>query len=263
MFEIGSSSPESRSHEVASMLKMLVAVARESGGPGQLVFRMTSSRIAVLVTDETLSAASALADATRRRVEECARYQHGLSCQISGGVAEFNGENGVRRALEQSMQALRLAQNWGGAKVVQFESSVPIHAANDRPSRALIVEDDVSIRALMRETLLRAGFEVSEAGDGVEGFEILSKTSFDIVVLDVMMPNVDGLQMCKKMRGDGQFSKIPVLMVSALSDPVDRVEGLEVANDYLCKPFSCDELVARARALLRRISPPTPPLRGL
>jgi PleD family two-component response regulator len=256
MFEIAESLAEPRGRELSDLLKILVSEVRESGGPGQLVFRMTATRIAVLISQETLSAASSLADVTRRRFCERARFEHGTQCSVSGGVATFTAENGARRALEQSIQALRLAQNWGGAKVVEFEPSVPIIAANDRPARALVVEDDESIRALMRETLIRAGFDVTEAGDGAEGFRTVSTSAFDLVVLDVMMPNVGGLEMCQQMRSHDELSRIPVLMVSALSDPVDRVEGLDVANDYMCKPFSCDELVARARALLRRNPPP-------
>jgi len=265
MFEVSVSAVAPRGAETAELLKMLVAEVRESGGPGQLVFRMTPTRIAVLISEETLSAASSMADVTRRRFSDRANLKETSLFSVSGGVAEFTRENNARRALEQSMQALRLAQNWGGAKVVEFESSVPIGPANDRPARALVVEDDQSIRALMRETLIRAGFDVTEAGDGAEGFQTVSTSRFDLVVLDVMMPHVGGLEMCQRMRAHDELARIPVLMVSALSDPVDRVEGLEIANDYMCKPFSCDELVARARALLRRNPPPTTvsPVRGV
>lgn len=265
MFEISASAEPSAMYPSRDLIKMLVSEVRESGGPGQLVFRMAPMRIAVLISEETLSAASSMADVTRRRFQDRVRVNEARHCSLSGGVAEFTEENNTRRALEQSMQALQFAQNWGGAKVVEFGSSVPTNAANDRPSRALIVEDDDSIRALMRQTLIRAGFDVTEAGDGEDGFEKLSTSSFDLVVLDVMMPHVGGLEMCQQMRARDGLSHVPVLMVSALSDPVDRVEGLKIANDYMCKPFSCDELVARARALLRR-NPPTsrvPPLRGL
>jgi PleD family two-component response regulator len=265
MFEISTRGQKSSMYPAGDLIKMLVSEVRESGGPGQLVFQMAPTRIAVLISEETLSAASALADVTRRRFMDHMGANGVGYCSLSGGVAELTAENNARRALEQSMQALRFAQNWGGAKVVEFGSSVPTSAANDRPSRALIVEDDDSIRVLMRQTLIRAGFDVTEAADGVEGLEKVSTQSFDLVVLDVMMPHVGGLEMCQQMRARDELSRVPVLMVSALSDPVDRVEGLEIANDYMCKPFSCDELVARARALLRRNPPKSnvSPLRGL
>ena len=252
--------PESRAGDLRAVgHRWLAREARRCGGPGQLVFRAEDDRLAVLVPDESLATASALAEATRREV--CERFQEetGAACIVSVGVAELTETNGPQRAEEQATQALQLAESWGGGEVVKLDATTPVDAANDSPARALVVEDDPSIRMLVCQTLQRAGFEVHEAFDGREGLARLRSASFDIVILDVMMPGVGGIEMCKEMRASSTLASVPVLMVSALADPVDRVNGLEIADDYLCKPFACDELVARARALLRRVHSTPPP----
>lgn len=118
--------------------------------------------------------------------------------------------------------------------------------------RLLLVEDDASIREVATLGLTQAGFRVTTAADGREGLLHFRQTPFDLVILDVMLPNLDGYEVCRQIRGE---SRVPIIMLSAKSDTVDVVVGLELgADDYVTKPFEMPELVARARAALRRAS---------
>ena len=118
----------------------------------------------------------------------------------------------------------------------------------------LLVEDDASIREVTALGLEQAGFRVAAAADGRDGLARFHAGGFDLVVLDVMLPEVDGLAMLREIRS---ASRIPVVMLSAKADTVDVVVGLELgADDYVTKPFELRELVARIRAALRRAEPP-------
>ncbi|MFA9446694.1 MtrAB system response regulator MtrA [Egicoccus sp. AB-alg6-2] len=119
-------------------------------------------------------------------------------------------------------------------------------------ARILVVEDDASIRELTERGLRNAGFEVLTAATGDEGLARFRADRPDAVVLDVMLPGMDGLEVCKAIRG---ASAVPVVMLTARSDTLDVVVGLESgADDYVTKPFEMAELVARVRASLRRAS---------
>ena len=118
------------------------------------------------------------------------------------------------------------------------------------PSHILIVEDDRRLAGMLSEYLGGAGFRVSVAVDGRSGPEQLAHQPADAVVLDLMLPDMDGLEVCRRLRG---ASDTPVLMLTARGDIMDRVVGLELgADDYLAKPFEPRELLARLRAILRR-----------
>jgi two-component system, OmpR family, response regulator MprA len=115
----------------------------------------------------------------------------------------------------------------------------------------LVVDDDAGLRKALRRVLVSHGFEVEVAGCGEEAFARLRGRAFDLVVLDVMMPGTDGIEVCERLRARGD--RLPVLMLTARDAVRDRVVGLEAgADDYLVKPFANAELVARVRALLRR-----------
>lgn len=117
----------------------------------------------------------------------------------------------------------------------------------------LVAEDDPAIADALRRALTHEGYAVRSAADGAEALEMLAREPADLVILDVAMPHVDGLEACRRLRRAG--NRTPVLMLTARHTVGDRVEGLDAgADDYLVKPFSLDELFARIRALLRRTS---------
>jgi DNA-binding response OmpR family regulator len=116
--------------------------------------------------------------------------------------------------------------------------------------RILLVEDDARLAAMVSDYLGEAGFRVSSTASGAEAERLLKGGSFDAAILDLMLPDMDGLDLCRRVRTQ---SAIPVLMLTARGDPLDRVVGLEIgADDYLPKPFEPRELLARLRAILRR-----------
>nr|WP_135480982.1 response regulator transcription factor [Candidatus Chloroploca mongolica] len=114
----------------------------------------------------------------------------------------------------------------------------------------MIVDDEVRLRTLLHSYLVQEGFRVLQAGDGLEALDLLRAEQPDLIVLDLMLPGLDGLEVCRRLR---TFSDAYVLMLTAKAEEIDRVIGLEIgADDYLTKPFSPRELVARVRAMLRR-----------
>ena len=117
-------------------------------------------------------------------------------------------------------------------------------------SKVLIVDDDAHIRASLRRTLAFEGYQVREAGDGTGALEAALDELPDIVILDVMLPGMDGVEVCRRLR---EANDVPILMLTAREGTSSQVEGLDAgADDYLVKPFVKDELLARIRALLRR-----------
>ena len=116
--------------------------------------------------------------------------------------------------------------------------------------RLLVIEDELPMRTALVETLKAEGYRVMSAADGIAGLEFACTETFDLVLLDVMMPGLDGFAVCKEMRKRGR--DVPVLMLTAKGRVDDRVEGLDCgADDYLVKPFSISELLARMRVTLR------------
>ena len=123
--------------------------------------------------------------------------------------------------------------------------------------RILIVEDDRDIVELVRYNLEKDDFQVQAVGDGVSALAQVKKSAPDLVILDLMLPKLSGLEICKEIRRDASLNRLPILMLTARGDEADRVVGLEIgADDYVTKPFSPRELVARVKALLRRAEPP-------
>ena len=122
--------------------------------------------------------------------------------------------------------------------------------------RVLIIEDDRDIVELVRYNLANEGFQVNAAFDGSSGLSSLKKTPPDLLLLDLMLPKMSGLDICREVRKDESLNRLPVLMLTARGDEADRVVGLEMgADDYVTKPFSPRELIARVKALLRRAEP--------
>ena len=123
------------------------------------------------------------------------------------------------------------------------------------PSRILVVEDDPDIAELVEYHLSRAGFSTCVVGTGTDALAQIRQRP-DLVVLDLMLPGLSGLEICRKMRSDPQTASVPIIMLTARAEEESRVQGLELgADDYVTKPFSPRELVARLRAVLRRTQP--------
>ncbi|OGQ90675.1 MAG: two-component system response regulator CreB [Deltaproteobacteria bacterium RIFOXYA12_FULL_58_15] len=120
-------------------------------------------------------------------------------------------------------------------------------------ANVLVVDDDGHIREVVRFALEKSGYAVEEAADGAAALEAFSHRPFDVVVLDIIMPELDGIEVCRRLR---QVSRVPILFLSSRDEEIDRILGLEIgADDYLTKPFSPRELTARVKALLRRTMP--------
>jgi two-component system alkaline phosphatase synthesis response regulator PhoP len=134
--------------------------------------------------------------------------------------------------------------------------SAPRDGRPAQRKRILIIEDDKDIRGLLRYDLEREGFRVSESEDGLDGLALVRKSPPDLLVLDLMLPRLSGLEICKQVRREQTARRMPILVLTARSEEPDRIVGLELgADDYVTKPFSPRELVARIKALLRRSEP--------
>ncbi|WP_079175243.1 response regulator transcription factor [Streptomyces malaysiense] len=122
------------------------------------------------------------------------------------------------------------------------------------PQTVLLAEDDRAIRHALERALTLEGYEVTAVADGVEALAQAHRTPPDVLLLDVMMPGIDGLQVCRVLRAEGD--RTPILMLTALVETADRIAGLDAgADDYVVKPFDVEEVFARLRALLRRTTP--------
>jgi DNA-binding response OmpR family regulator len=123
-------------------------------------------------------------------------------------------------------------------------------AANTGSTRILLVDDEQSVQTLLKYPLLKDGYEVIAVGDGREALDRFAEQRFDLVVLDIMLPTLDGIEVCRRMRSRSQ---VPIIMLTAKDDEIDKVLGLEMgADDYITKPFSVREFRSRVRAALRR-----------
>jgi DNA-binding response OmpR family regulator len=118
---------------------------------------------------------------------------------------------------------------------------------------ALLIDDDVRLGALVKEHLGQHDIEVTVVGDGERGLAALRRKRYDVLLLDLMLPGIDGLEICRRLRATPELAALPVIMLTARGDDVDKIIGLELgADDYLAKPFNARELLARIRAVLRR-----------
>ena len=119
--------------------------------------------------------------------------------------------------------------------------------------RILIIEDDKHISKLVNYNLEKAGYDSTVVEDGEEALDILSKQGVDLIILDIMLPKMDGFEVCRIIKQESKFKNIPIIMLTAKGEEVDRIVGLELgADDYVVKPFSPRELVLRVKAILKR-----------
>ena len=122
------------------------------------------------------------------------------------------------------------------------------------PARIQVIEDDKDIVELLRYNLEKDHFQVTAAGDGLSGLSQVKRAPPQLLILDLMLPGLSGLEVCKEIRRDVRLNRLPILMLTARGEEADRVIGLELgADDYVVKPFSPRELIARVKALLRRV----------
>jgi two-component system KDP operon response regulator KdpE len=129
--------------------------------------------------------------------------------------------------------------------------------ATDGQARVLVIDDEAQIRRLLAIALSRAGYEVTTVGSGAEGIERLALEPFDLLLLDLGLPDMDGVDVCRQVR---EWSSIPIIVISVREGDRDKIGALDLgADDYVTKPFSIGELLARIRASLRRISSATTP----
>jgi DNA-binding response OmpR family regulator len=131
-------------------------------------------------------------------------------------------------------------------------------------TRILVVEDDPDIAELVERYLSKAGFATDRATSGRDAIDAITLKAPDLLVLDLMLPHVDGLEICRRVRAHDKTANIPIIMLTARAEESERIVGLELgADDYLAKPFSPNELVARVRALLRRTNRHAPAAKTL
>jgi two-component system phosphate regulon response regulator OmpR len=129
----------------------------------------------------------------------------------------------------------------------------PLAPRTAMSARLLLIDDDARLTAMVGDYLRQAGYEVETAGSLAEGRERLARDNVDALVLDLMLPDGDGLDLTRELRSNARFKALPLLMLTARGEPLDRIVGLEIgADDYLPKPFEPRELLARVKALLRR-----------
>ena len=122
--------------------------------------------------------------------------------------------------------------------------------------KILVVDDEAVLVETIAYNLEQAGYQVTTAADGASALEIVRREPPDLIILDIMLPEMDGLEVCRQLRRDGGTTATPIIMLTAKGDEIDKVVGLEVgADDYVTKPFGRRELLARVRALLRRANP--------
>jgi len=118
----------------------------------------------------------------------------------------------------------------------------------------LVVDDEKNIRELVKFNLESRGYKVIEAADGEEALKLVKTSEPALIILDLMLPKVEGLEVCRILKGNPSTKKLPIIMLTALGDEIDKIVGLELgADDYITKPFSPRELVARVRAVIRRV----------
>src|ERR1700692_1131818 len=131
-------------------------------------------------------------------------------------------------------------------------------------TRVYVVEDDRDIAELVGPYLEQAGFEAQLLGAGREALTAIGQHAPDLIVLDLMLPQIDGLEVCRALRANSKTAGVPIIMLTARAEESERIAGLEIgADDYIAKPFSPNELVARVRALLRRAQGHAEPAAGV
>jgi diguanylate cyclase (GGDEF)-like protein len=180
-------------------------------------------------------------------------HSGGASLAFSAGVALAEPGQDLREVVSAAEQSLLRARSSGRGVVVTGEDAEP-----ERPSRVLLVEDDRVTSTLVHHRLEREGFEVMDFLNGEDAFQWATENDFELAILDVKVPGMDGFELLERLRAIPRLESVPVVMLTGLGGEADVVRGLELgANDYMLKPFSPTELLARVRRLVY-VGPATP-----
>lgn len=234
--------------ESDAMLKRIAAVISGNMRRSDLAARYNSAGFAVMFMQATPEGAVKAAENIRSAVEVMSNY----SLTVSIGLSCVSGINSlqINEVVVEANNALLEAKLKGKNKVVIFEKKPkPVSAAC---GRIMIVDDEPLNLKLLEAYLTPLGYEVIKAGNGPEALSILSRTEIDLILLDVMMPEMNGFEVCQRIKNSEELRLIPVILVTALDDVENRIEGIEAgADDFLTKPPNKMELIARTRSLIK------------
>ncbi len=224
-----------------ALLRQAVAALQATSPAPACVARWAGGTLAVLITGSDLPAATAAVEAARQA------FRTAGGGTFSAGVAPA-GTGAADEALDEALRCLEEAKAHGRDRTV-----TPATCSVGSPHRVLLAEDDDLFAALVRHRLTREGLTVECAADGQAALDALAARGCDLLLLDVQMPVLDGLQVLQAVRAQPQHAALPVMLLTGLSADRDIARGLALgASDYLTKPFSPTELAARVRRLLRR-----------
>jgi putative two-component system response regulator len=230
------------------ILKKIAGIIRENIRQSDLAARYNGDRFAVLLVKTTAEDAAMVAERIRSAVAEVSHHR----LTVSIGLSYIFGSKSPQIAdiISEANTALMDAKLQGKNRVVWFnKKSKEIPA---RTGRILIVDDEPLNLKLLEALLLPLGYEVVKAGNGREALCVLYRTEIDLILLDVMMPEMDGFEVCRHIKSQDESRLIPVILVTALDDSEHRIKGIEAgADDFITKPPNTMELIARTRSLLR------------
>jgi len=230
------------------MLKKIAGIITENIRRSDLAARYNGDRFAVLLMQATPEGAVKVLENIRAAAERisnrCLTVSVGLSC-----VSGINTQQ-ISEIVMEADAALSEAKLQGKNRVSLFKKKPKTVSASS--SRIMIVDDEPLNLKLLEACLLPLGYEVIKADNGPEALMILSKTEIDLILLDVMMPGMNGFEVCRRIKNSDELRLIPVILVTALDDVENRVEGIEAgADDFLTKPPNKMELIARTRSLIK------------
>ena len=227
--------------EVADIIS---ACIRES----DLASRYNGDRFGLLLLNATPEGATAVAERIRASVAEMSNNQ----LTVSIGFSCINGTKSLQMSdlIHEANEALGEAKLRGKNRVVRFREKSSIFP--DKPGRILIVDDEPLNLKLLEALLLPLGYEVIKANSGPEALSIVSKVNIDLILLDVMMPEMNGFEICHAIKNREESRLIPIIMVTALEDVENRIRGIEAgADDFITKPPNQMELIARTKSFLK------------
>lgn len=231
------------------LLRRVASEIRATLGEEDVIGRWSASElVALLPRKSTAEVKTVLKQGLSRLADgqQLSEWQdRGIAISFSAGVVEATRED-VRDAVSAAEQSMFRARR--GKKVVSLDAR---QSAPDHPPRILLVEDDRVTATLIHHRLVRDGFEVMDFLNGEDAYDWASSTSFDLAILDVKVPGMDGFELLERLRSIDRLSMVPIVMLTGLGSESDVIRGLELgASDYMLKPFSPTELLARVRRLI-------------